>query len=629
MDERPAASSAEFDSASSDDVRTSVDFYNVAESLEEWLGDPEFPHNTLSFSRALEMDEREEMPSDAIARLRQFGLQRYWVPVSFGGQLRSCEELLMYFRVLARRDMNVAVSEATQIWMMLMWIGGDAEQRHRISGPVLRGEVIPCLAYSEAAHGADLAANDFVAVRRGDEYVLSGQKWPINRAATSTHVLLLARTDKGQQDNDVNATRNQSLFLVEKESLLSGEISPLPRVATYGLRGCDISGVSFSNGRIASSARLGAEGEGLELALRGLYLTRTLCTGLSLGVGDTMLRVVSEYLSQRMLYGGPTSDIPYVTESLANTYLSLLIAECTSIVAMRGMHLYPGEFSIWGNLAKVEVARLVEYGGKVLARALGARFYMRAEGHQGIFQKMLRDGAVVSLFDGSEPVCLDSVALQLPSMAKAWRRRRQDDWRQLYDLRVRPRDFSPERIAVFGRGKNAVFASLPDLRSRLDALGPSLGCSVERLATLRMLAADLQRDIDELFASVDGVRQASLEVANGRPPASAKITSPQLIRLAERCCALHSQVACLGMWLFNRDHLDVFFADGEWLEAALARKHGHQFDVGDLSSSTTFHLFARLRAQQAAQEFFSILPIRQAARGSAETGLVPELSTAH
>jgi hypothetical protein len=179
---------------------------------------------------------------------------------------------------------------------------------------------------------------------------------------------------------------------------------------------------------------------------------------------------------------------------------------------------------------------------------------------------------------------------------------------------------------VFGRGRDATFASLPVLLSRLDTLEPSPGCDGERLAALRSLAAQLQRDIDDLFARVQEARQvpAAAPQPSGpaqpspQPSGSAKTTSPRLMRLAEECCALHAKVACLGIWLFNRDHLDDFFADGAWLAAALARKQVHQYELGDLTPSATAQLFARLNAQREGNEFFSIRSIRQAASGAPE-----------
>jgi alkylation response protein AidB-like acyl-CoA dehydrogenase len=595
---------------------------SLAESLEDWLGDPERESNSLSFARALELDERGDLPVAGIRQIRAFGFNRYFVPERLGGDLRAAEDILMLTRVIARRDMNVAVSESTQIWMMLAWIGGDAEQQTKCAARVLHGGVVPCLAYSEPEHGADLAANQFLATPDGGQYILSGEKWPINRGRTSTHVVLLGATG----DDSVPAKRKQSMFLVDRSQVISGEVTGIPRVPTYGLRGCDISGVAFDDVRVDASARLGTEGEGLELALRGLLITRTFCTGLSLGTGDTMLRAVAGFLSGRILYDGPASEIPYVSESLANSYLSLLIAECASLVAMRGLHLYTEQFSIWGNLVKVQVARLVDTNSKVLSRLLGARYFMRAPEHAGIFQKMLRDGAVVSVFDGSEPVCLDSVALQLPALvkaqAKAHSQAPDEDWRRLYDLRVELPPFEPNRVSVFGRGEDAPFVSLPALIDRLAALSPSAGCDEGRLTALRALAEQLRRQLDALFTRVGEVRRscAGQVDQSARPSASAKSTSPLLIRMAEELSSLHAKVTALGIWLFNRDYLGDFFADGEWLQAALARKEAHQYEVGDLEPSTARKLFTQMNSQRARGDFFSIRSIRMAEPGAREAG---------
>jgi alkylation response protein AidB-like acyl-CoA dehydrogenase len=590
----------------------------LAEALEGWLGDPELESNAVSFARGLAYDERDELPADGIERLRAFGFHRYFVPERLGGALRSAEDLLMLSRVIARRDMNVAVSESTQLWMMLAWIGGDADQRAEHAATVLRGGVIPCLAYSERAHGADLAANEFLAAPRDGGYALSGEKFPINRGRTSTHIVLLGATG----DEETPDKRRQSLFLVDRSRVLSGKVDGIPRVPTYGLRGCDISGVAFDDAQVDASARLGAEGDGLELALRGLLITRTFCTGLSLGTADTMLRTVAGFLARRTLYDGPASEIPYVSETFANAYVSLLVAECESLTAMRGLHLYTEEFSLWANLAKVQVARLIDGNAEALARTLGARYYMRAPEHAGIFQKMLRDSAIVSVFDGSEPVCLDSIAVQLAALAKACRRPRDESWTALYDLRAPLPEFEPERVSVFGRGRDAVFASLPALLDLLAAARPAGGCDAVRLGALRVLAAGLADEVGALFARLGEAREWSTAQA-AQPSASAKSTPPRLLRLAEQACALHAKVSALGVWLHNRDHLGGFFADGEWLEVALARERVHRFEIGDLEPAAAHRLFARMSEQLAAREFFSIRTVRQATADAPEAGPEP------
>jgi alkylation response protein AidB-like acyl-CoA dehydrogenase len=514
--------------------------------------------------------------------------------------MRSCEEVMMLTRILARRDMNVAVSESTQIWALLVWIGGDAAQREQLARAMLADKVIPCLAYSEPEHGADLLANDFSARPDAGGYVLTGRKWPINRAATSTHVVLLARTGPTASAFD------QSMFLVEKRGLDQEQVSEMPRVATHGLRGCDIGGIVFRGARVPASARLGREGRGVELALRGLALTRTLCAGLSLGVADTLLRTASEYLAQRQLYAAPVAAIPHVRETLANAYLSLLVAECASLVSMRGLHLFPEEAGTWSVMTKVQVTRQVDRSTQALVGLMGARSYLRSGPDQGTFQKMVRDSAVVSLFDGSEPVCLDGLAAQLPAMGRAVAKPRDEDWTRLYDLRVPLEDFGPEKVRVHGRGSNAVLASLPGLIDALDAIKSTAGCQPDRLAALRVLAKELQRQLNELF---DGVREMTgAQLA----PGAVKRTPTRLVRLAESCCALFASVASLGVWVYNRDHLDGFFADGAWLEASLRRTAAHQFDTGDLPPEVTAELYDRMTQQREESKYFSVIKLQQA-----------------
>lgn len=586
--------------------RPTLPQYAEVERMEALLGPPDDPAGPFSFAQALSADEQEQLPQPALDQLREHGWHQYLVPLELGGRFDSCEEFMMLGRALARRDMSVAVSQSTQLWSMVTWIGGTGEQRRALAAQMLQGDVIPCLAYSESSHGADLLANEFQATPAADGYLLTGQKWPINRAVTSTHAFLLART------SSEHPQRSQSLFLVDKSRLDPQRSSPLPKVPTYGLRGCDISGIAFDRAWIEPQARIGKEGEGLELALRGLLVTRTFCPGLSLGAGDTMLRVVARYLEQRRLYGGPATAIPHVRETLASIYLSLLVGEAVSLVAARGLHLFPQEASTWSSIAKVRVTRLVDDGARALARVMGARYYMRDAAEQGIFQKMLRDSAVVSLFDGSEAVCLDSLAAQLTLMARAHRRPRQEDWSALYDLRVPLEPFRPEKITVFGAGRDAVLASVPHLLRQMDALEADEYCGTEELAGLREQAHTVQSLIDILFAEVEQLHAGRVVAGAGLDGQSTKNTPAQLVSLAMRCTQLHAGVAALGLWLHNRDHLGTFFAGADWIGVALQRATGGRAELGELTPDVTDRTFARLNDQLNGSRYFSLLNLRQA-----------------
>ncbi len=94
---------------------------------------------------------------------------------------------------------------------------------------------------------------------------------------------LLARID-GEE-----GAKSLCLFMVEKSQLDPEGYYNLPKVLTHGIRGSDISGIGFRDCFVSESARLGKEGDGLELALKGFQITRPLCAAFSLGSADTAL----------------------------------------------------------------------------------------------------------------------------------------------------------------------------------------------------------------------------------------------------------------------------------------------------------------------------------------------------
>lgn len=566
--------------------------YEQAIALERALGDPAHAGNPLSYLSAMQLDEADAFPETEMSHLHRLGLHRSYVPQALGGDFHSSEAFVALGRVVARRNMSVAISYSTMLWTMLAWIGGDLQQQRRIADWVLYAGEFPCLAYSEPTHGADLVANELVAQRTGSTYRLSGEKWPINRATRSGFVVLLARTDAGTH------LRNHSLFIINKRDLDCSRYYNLPRVKTFGLHGSDISGIGFRDCLVPDNAMLGAEGQGLELALKGFQITRTFCTALSLGVGDTALRLVTDFAVGRQLYGGAVVDLPHAREVLANAYLSQLIGECASLVAARGLHLYPARFATWSSVAKVQVASLVDHAGRQLASLLGARYYLREGHHEGVFQKILRDGAVVSVFDGSSIVCLDSLATLLPGMARdRGPVSAEHDYAPLYDLR-RPLPTLPfQRVDLFGRGRDPVTESLAHLIKRLRGIRANAAVSADTLRQLRKFTALIQADLLALVRDV---------LAN--PPRRGERNTPAQFCRAERFCALHSAIACLGIWLFNRDHLGPFFAAGDWLVAALARRGEAAFRTGSLAENHTELLAEQMLQQFSSQQMFSLLP---------------------
>lgn len=150
----------------------------------------------------------------------------------------------------------------------------------------------------------------------------------------------------------------------------------------------------------------------------------------------------------------------------------------------------------------------VESLAKITSSVLGSRFFLRNAYADGMFQKAFRDHLIVSVFDGSSTVCLDSLSFQLKSANKG-RSKKTDHlnqaeakarYRQLYDLQVETGAIDFRELEIFNRDGDLVMESLETIIEMLNDADVTAGLSAETLITLREQANQLlveQRSLDQ------------------------------------------------------------------------------------------------------------------------------------
>jgi len=164
----------------------------LAADLERFLGDPATDDGPFGYAQAVAHEENGALPPGAVDLLRSWGYPRYLVPEEFGGALHDLEQLAVLTRVVARRNMTVAVVfGSTLLGAVPVWLWGNAEQRAVVARGLLDGALV-CCAVSEPDHGSDLAGNETTAARSGDELVLRGEKWPVGNAVRGRFVTVYA-----------------------------------------------------------------------------------------------------------------------------------------------------------------------------------------------------------------------------------------------------------------------------------------------------------------------------------------------------------------------------------------------------------------------------------------------------
>jgi alkylation response protein AidB-like acyl-CoA dehydrogenase len=525
--------------------------HRIAADLEAYLGDPmDETAGPFSYKSIVEAEERDELPAGAVQTVRAWGFPEYLVPLHLGGRLASLEELFFVTRGISRRSLTVAVMYGSGLLAVNpVWLWGDDRQQKLVADGVLHGD-LACFGVSEADHGSDVRACEARAESERDDLIVTGTKWPVGNATRGRFVTTYVKT----------GARDFSLVLVDKNDLDPGTWEVMPPVRTLGLRGHDLSGISFDNARLPADCVIGRRGAGLVQTLKTLQITRIAIAGLSIGTMDAVVRIGMEYSRQRMLYGGDIYKIPVIRDHLIKTHLDLLIAECMTVPVARALTVAPSRLGLWSSMVKYLVPVMGEEVVASIGAVLAARGYLREGVAHGVFQKLQRDHAIASIFEGTTHVNLSNVATQLPFLTED-----QPDSEQAESMldelfcwtRVPP-EWKPDgrRLQLTNEGHD-------EIGRRFETTADTL------LSMARVFASpEVVEDLTRLVSRISDLRTELLATVQENPDDT---TSAAALRRAKRYCELHAMISCMLTWIHNRAHFGGSFASGEWLVLCLER----------------------------------------------------------
>jgi alkylation response protein AidB-like acyl-CoA dehydrogenase len=385
-----------------------------AATIDHYLGDPGDARSRIRETDALTADEAAAFPQYAVDALDEWGAQRAYVPTPFGGELDDVLLPMLLMRHVARRDLTVAVAHGkTFLGALCAWLaGGDIADRMASivdsGGPVSWG-------LTESGRGSDLLRTHTRYATDGSAR-LHGGKWPVNNATRGRAMCVLARTDAEL------GPRSLSLVLVDKAEIDLRRVSYRPKVQTHGIKGADISGIDWDGVPIPDGRLVGEPGQGLELVLRALQITRPVCTALSLGGADAAVAAVLSFLSGRRLYGRGLAELPGATADAGAIVADALVAEATAVVGARHVAAFTEEMALVSALVKYVVPVTVDALFRDATRFLGARSQLVGTAGAGAFQKAARDNRVVGIFDGNSVVNLNVIINELGGIARGARR---------------------------------------------------------------------------------------------------------------------------------------------------------------------------------------------------------------
>lgn len=522
--------------------------YETAAALEQHLGDPLDPGSRISFARAMELDEQELYPEEALACLNAWGLSRFYVPMALGGSLTTHEEVFALVRSVARRDLTAGLAHALSFApATLVWIAGDAHVKKLAADHLLAGGQI-AIAQHERDHGDDLLSDEVSAVREDGAFVVNGEKWVVGNLRRAGALVLYARTRPD------GGPRGFSLIYVDKAGLGRGTFDYIAKIHSLGVRGQELAAMSFANARVPAENLIGREGSAIDLALRCSQISRVLAIALGIGATDTALRCAVARATDRKVYGRTVWSIPAAQRKLVDGFLDLILVECAAVASVRAVEAAPGRASVWAPFAKTLATIALEAIVLDLSSVLGSRYYLR-EGHwSGMFQKLVRDVPVIRVAHYGGVVSHSHLAAQLPSLFARPAGELEENLRPIFELHAAPPPFDGAKLEVFARKDEMLHA-----HRLTEHLLPALDLDPEVRAELLPLERMIAEETDAIARHFTSLPRGAAQ-------------SPELFDATKRYCTLRACSAAILFFAFNRPALDPFFARGDWLIALLDRQ---------------------------------------------------------
>jgi alkylation response protein AidB-like acyl-CoA dehydrogenase len=343
--------------------------------------------------RAAQLDRDHTFPSEAWKRAGDMGLLGVLVPAEYGGVGLDHIAFCILVEELARADGAVAlVLDVTAgIVSECILLAGTEEQKRRYLPPFCRAERLGAFCLSEPGSGSDAAALRTRAVLKGDHYVLNGTKTFITNGGLADVYLVMARTDPAKGSRGITA------FLVEKGTPGLSFGPPFEKLGLHASQTCQ---VILEDCRVPAENRLGPEGEGFKLALRGLDPARVTVGAQAVGIAQGALDYALEYTKQREAFGQPV---------ISNQGLQFFLADmATQLAAARALTYQAAEMFDTGHPERAKYAAMVklfcsEAAAKIVGDAvvmLGGYGYMR----EYPLEKMYRDVKALQIYEGTNHI---------------------------------------------------------------------------------------------------------------------------------------------------------------------------------------------------------------------------------
>jgi butyryl-CoA dehydrogenase len=341
---------------------------------------------------AARRDHDKTFPGDILKQMAELGLMGMMIPPEYGGSGADTVSYVLALAEIASACASTAVVMSVQNSIVCESINhfGSEAQKQRFLTPLAQGRMIGAFALTEPDAGSDPVSQKTKAVKEGDYYLLTGTKRFITSGKNADIVLVTAKTDASQGHKGI------STFIVPRDT---------PGFKTgheedkMGLRASDTTDLIFDGCHIPAAQRLGEEGMGFTLAMKGLDGGRIGIAAQSIGVAQAALDAAVTYAQEREQFGRKISKFQGLRWMIADMATELEAARQLTLSAAFMKDLGQ-DYTQQASMAKLFASEMVN---RLTAQALqihGGYGYTK----EYPVERYYRDARVFTIYEGTSEI---------------------------------------------------------------------------------------------------------------------------------------------------------------------------------------------------------------------------------
>ena len=298
------------------------------------------------------VDESRAYPAEFVDALTKAGWMAALIPHEYGGSGLGLTEASVIMEEINRCGGNSGACHGQMYNMGTLLRHGSTAQKEKYLPKIASGEWrLQSMGVTEPSTGTDTTKIKTTAVKKGDRYVINGQKVWISRVQHSDWMILLARTTPLAEVR--KKSEGMSIFLVDlRAAEKSGmTVRPIPNMVNH-----ETNELFFENLEIPAENLIGEEGQGFKYILDGLNAERTLIAAECIGDGYWFLDRVTKYVSERVVFGRPIGQNQGVQFPIADAYIEV---EAANLMRYKACELFDASqpCGAQANMAKYLAAK--------------------------------------------------------------------------------------------------------------------------------------------------------------------------------------------------------------------------------------------------------------------------------